>query len=79
MIDDEKSLNLTAKDYALLELFLRNHNRVFSLKGIMENLWTFEEPPTEEAVRTHIKTLRQKLKGAGAAKDLMETVYGIGY
>ena len=78
-IYDEKPLSLTAKEYALLELFLRNHNRVFSLEGIIESLWTFEDPPTEGAVRTHIKTLRQKLKEAGAAKDLIETVYGIGY
>ena len=76
---DEKPLNLTVKEYALLELFLRNHNRVFSLEGIIESLWSFEEPPTEGAVRTHIKTLRQKLKKVGAAKDLIETVYGIGY
>ena len=76
---DEQPLNLTAKEYALLELFLRNHNRVYSLEGIIESLWAFEDPPTEGAVRTHIKTLRQKLKGAGAAKDLIETVYGIGY
>ena len=66
----QKLLSLTAKEYALLELFLRNHNRVFSLEGIIESLWTFEDPPTEGAVRTHIKTLRQKLKEAGAAKDL---------
>ncbi|AFZ38128.1 multi-component transcriptional regulator, winged helix family (plasmid) [Stanieria cyanosphaera PCC 7437] len=79
VIYDEKPLNLTAKEYALLELFLRNHKRVFSLDGIIESLWSFEEPPTEGAVRTHIKTLRQKLTGAGAAKDLIETVYGIGY
>lgn len=79
VIYDEKPLNLTAKEYALLELFLRNHKRVFSLDGIIESLWSFEEPPTEGAVRTHIKTLRQKLKKAGAAKDLIETVYGIGY
>ena len=76
-IYQEKPLNLTAKEYALLELFLRNHNRVFSLEGIIENLWTFEDPPTEGAVRTHVKTLRQKLKSAGAAKDLIETVYGL--
>ena len=79
VIYDGKPLNLTAKEYALLELFLRNHNRVFSLEGIIESLWTFEDPPTEGAVRTHIKTLRQKLQKAGAAKDLIETVYGIGY
>ena len=79
VIYDEKLLNLTAKEYALVELFLRSPNRVFTVEGIIESLWTFEDPPTEGAVRTHIKTLRQKLKRAGAAKDFIETVYGVGY
>ena len=78
-IYDEKPLNLTAKEYALVEIFLRSPDRVFSNQGIIESLWTFEDPPTEGAVRTHIKTLRQKLKSAGAAKDFIETVYGVGY
>ena len=79
VIYDEKLINLTAKEYALVELFLRSPNRVFTIEGVIESLWTFEEPPTEGAVRTHIKTLRQKLKRAGAAKDFIETVYGVGY
>lgn len=70
---------LTAKEYALLELFLRNSRRVFSCGAILENLWSFEEIPSDEAVRTHIKGLRQKLKAAGAGADFVETVYGIGY
>lgn len=72
-------LALTPKEYALLELFLRNHHRVFSCGVILEQLWSFEETPGEEAVRTHIKGLRQKLKAADAPADLVETVYGIGY
>jgi len=72
-------LTLTPKEYALLELFLRNNRRVFSCGVILEQIWTFEEMPGEEAVRTHIKGLRQKLKKNGAPTDLIETVYGIGY
>ncbi|HEY9640951.1 MAG TPA: response regulator [Coleofasciculaceae cyanobacterium] len=72
-------LALTPKEYALLELFLRNSHRVFSCSAILEHLWTYEDTPGEEAVRTHIKGLRQKLKSAGAPADLIETVYGIGY
>ncbi|MCU0571146.1 MAG: response regulator, partial [Oculatellaceae cyanobacterium Prado106] len=71
-------LSLTPKEYALLELFLRNHRRVFSCGDILEHLWAYEDVPGEEAVRTHIKGLRQKLKAAGAP-DVVETVYGIGY
>jgi DNA-binding response OmpR family regulator/HPt (histidine-containing phosphotransfer) domain-containing protein len=76
---DRQLLTLTPKEYSLLELFLRNNRRVFSCGAILEHLWTYEDTPSEEAVRTHIKGLRQKLKAAGAAADLLETVYGIGY
>ncbi len=73
-----KPLTLTPKEYGLLELFLRNNRRVFSCGMILEHLWTYEDMPGEEAVRTHIKGLRHKLKSAGST-DLIETVYGIGY
>ncbi len=74
-----KILPLTPKEYALLELFLRNSRRVFSCGMILEHLWSYNDTPGEEAVRTHIKGLRMKLKSGGAPKDLIETVYGIGY
>ncbi|KAM3096699.1 response regulator [Phormidesmis sp. 146-12] len=74
-----KLLTLTPKEYAMLELFLRNSRRVFSCGMILEHLWAYDEMPGEEAVRTHIKGLRQKLKSVGATGDLIETVYGIGY
>lgn len=72
-------LSLTPKEYALLELFLRNSRRVFSCGIILEHLWAYEEMPGEDAVRTHIKGLRQKLKAVGLPGDVVETVYGIGY
>ncbi len=74
-----KNLSLTPKEYSLLELFLRNSRRVFSCGMILEHLWSYEDIPSEEAVRTHIKGLRMKLKAAGAPNNLIETVYGIGY
>lgn len=75
----EKSISLTPKEYALLELFLRHNRQIFSCGSILEHLWTYEDAPSEEAVRTHIKGLRYKLRMAGAPASLVETVYGIGY
>jgi DNA-binding response OmpR family regulator/HPt (histidine-containing phosphotransfer) domain-containing protein len=72
-------LSLTPKEYGILELFLRNHHRVFNCGMILEHLWAYDEAPGEEAVRTHIKGLRHKLKVAGVPSDPIETVYGIGY
>lgn len=76
---DSIALHLTPKEYALLELFLRNRQRVFSRSAIVDHLWTFDDPPEEDTIKSHIKGLRQKLKAAGAPKDLIETVYGLGY
>jgi DNA-binding response OmpR family regulator/HPt (histidine-containing phosphotransfer) domain-containing protein len=72
-------VTVTPKEYAMLELFLRNSKRVFSCNAILEHLWSYDEAPSEEAIRTHIKGIRQKLKRAGATADYLETVYGIGY
>ena len=76
---DEKPLNLTPKEYGIVELFLRNTQRIFSQSALLDHLWSFEEPPSENTVRAHIKSLRQKLKKAGAEADFIETVYGLGY
>ncbi|MEA5575685.1 response regulator [Anabaena sp. UHCC 0451] len=75
----QKLLSLTPKEYSLLELLMRNNRRVFSCGMILEHLWSYEDTPGEEAVRTHIKGVRMKLKSVGASHDLVETVYGIGY
>jgi len=74
---NEQVLPLTAKEYVLLELFLRNRHRIFSQKLLLDRLWSSEETPSENTVRVHIKALRQKLKAAGA-EELIETVYGLG-
>ncbi|MFE1743635.1 response regulator [Coleofasciculus sp. H7-2] len=74
-----QNLHLTPKQYALLELFVRCPDQVFSRSELLEHLWSFEQPPAEETVRSHIKGLRQKLRAAGAPTDLIETVYGVGY
>ncbi|MGL5925605.1 response regulator [Chroococcidiopsis sp.] len=74
---DGQLLHLTAKEYALLELLLRNSHRIFSQQALLEHLWSYEEIPSENTLRTHIKALRRKLKQAGA--DAIETVYGLGY
>ena len=74
----QQPIKLTAKEYSLLELFLRNPTRVFSRSQILDKIWTFDDPPLEESVKAHIKGLRKKLKKAGVI-DWIENVYGMGY
>ncbi|PMB00979.1 DNA-binding response regulator [Fischerella thermalis CCMEE 5268] len=75
----EQSLHLTAKEFALLELMVSSGRRVLSRAGIIERIWSLDDPPSEETVKSHIKTLRNKLREAGAPDGLIETVHGLGY
>lgn len=75
----EQPVVLTPKEFAVLELLVSNGRRVLSRPGIIEHIWSLEDAPTEEAVKTHIRTLRQKLRAAGAPDDLIETLHGLGY
>jgi two-component system, OmpR family, response regulator len=74
-----KKLRFSRKEYLIVELFLRNQQRVFSRSAIVDHVWSFsEEPPDEATVKSHIKNIRRELKAVGAI-DLIETVYGQGY
>jgi DNA-binding response OmpR family regulator len=75
----DKLLHLTPKEYGLLELLMRNGRRVLSRSVIMEHVWSLEAPPEEYTIKVHIRSLRQKLRTAGAREDLIETVHGMGY
>ncbi|MEM7594435.1 MAG: response regulator transcription factor, partial [Cyanobacteria bacterium P01_A01_bin.83] len=79
VIYDRQVLNLTPKEYRLLELFLRSGDRILTREMILDRLWDIEEAPTENTVTAHIKDLRRKLKEVGADANLIETVYGVGY
>lgn len=74
----EKPIYLAAKEYEILELFLRYPDQIFSSSRLLDRLWKADEFPTEGAVRAHIKGVRQKLKQAGVV-DIFETIYKQGY
>lgn len=72
-------LALGAKEYRLLELFLRHPQEVLSIEDIIDSLWSSMEYPAEATVRSHIRHLRDKLKAAGLPEDIITTVRGQGY
>lgn len=76
---DDRPIVVSAKEYALLELFLRSPFRTFDRNSLLDRLWEFEDLPSEEAIKAHIRRLRHKLAEAGAPKTFIETRYGLGY
>lgn len=74
-----KELELTAKEYEILELLIRNKGKVFTKANVYETVWKSEYLGDDNAVKTHISNLRNKLKKAGANHGYIETVWGLGY
>ena len=72
-------LTLSAMEYELLELLLRDSQHVFSTDELIDRLWSSEQFPSEATVRSHIRRVRQKLVSVGAPKDFIATVHGRGY
>lgn len=71
-------VSLSRKEYALLECFLRDPKRVFSVDVLLRDIWSDTPGSSTATVRTHIKTLRKKIDTEGAA-TLIDTVHGVGY
>jgi two-component system OmpR family response regulator len=75
----DQQLALTPKEYGLLAFILRSGGCIVRPDEILNHLWPSEDPPGKETIKVHLRGLRQKLKAAGAADDVIETVYGLGY
>jgi two-component system, OmpR family, response regulator QseB len=72
-------LELTAKEYMLLEYFIQHPTQVISRVALLDRLWEFDRISGEQTIKTHLTNLRRKLKQAGCQHDVIETVYGVGY
>lgn len=73
------TLDLTAKEYMILELLIKNQNKVFSKANIYESIWNEEYIGDDNAIKTHLSNLRSKLKKSNPDENYIETVWGLGY
>jgi DNA-binding response OmpR family regulator len=75
---DGAPLKLTAKELAILELFMSNPGKLFSRERILNNIWGMHMDPLTNVVDVYIGKLRNKLDAEGA-ESFIETVRGMGY
>ena len=75
---DRQVINLTHKEFVLLEYFLRHPHQILSRDQILAQLWELDSEPISNVVAAQIRLLRRKLAASGC-RDLIETVYGLGY
>jgi DNA-binding response OmpR family regulator len=74
----QRSLSLTPREFALLELLIRNAGRVVSRDTILNSVWGFDTDVNENTVEAFVRLLRNKVDLPGQTK-LIHTVRGIGY
>ncbi len=73
------TLNLTVKEFELLDLFARNPGRVFSRADLLNTIWGYNFQGYEHTVNTHINRLRNKLEIDPSNPKYLLTVWGLGY
>ncbi|MNM71573.1 Sensory transduction protein regX3 [compost metagenome] len=78
MVNDVE-LELTAKEYMLLEILIKNSGKVFSKSNLYESIWKEEYLGDDNTVKIHISNLRNKLKKINPDENYIETVWGLGY
>jgi DNA-binding response OmpR family regulator len=74
-----KDLDLTAKEYLIIETLIQSLGKVFSKANIYESIWKEEYLGDDNAVKTHMSNLRNKIKKANPNEEYIETVWGLGY
>ncbi|KAJ50228.1 DNA-binding response OmpR family regulator [Clostridium tetanomorphum] len=72
-------VNLTAREFIILELFLSNPKKVFSKANLFESVWGEEYMGDDNTVNVHMSNLRGKLQKCNKEEEYIETIWGMGY
>ena len=76
---DGKTVELTAKEYDLIELLMKNPRRVYSRESLMNVVWGYSYAGDYRTVDVHIRRLREKLEANPAQPEYILTKWGVGY
>ena len=78
-VRDGKTVELTAKEYDLIELLMKNPRRVYSRENLMNVVWGYSYTGDYRTVDVHIRRLREKLERRPAEPEYILTKWGVGY
>ena len=78
-IRDGETVELTAKEYDLIELLMKNPRRVYSRENLMNVVWGYSYTGDYRTVDVHIRRLREKLERTPAEPEHILTKWGVGY
>ena len=77
-INDEE-VNLTAKEFDLLELLVLNPNKVYSRETLLNTIWGYDYPGDARTVDVHVRRLREKIEENPSEPKYVHTKWGVGY
>ncbi|BBF43316.1 two-component response regulator [Lachnospiraceae bacterium KM106-2] len=75
----DKEVNLTAKEFDLLELLMFNPNKVYSRENLLNIVWGYDYPGDVRTVDVHIRRLREKIESNPSEPKFIHTKWGVGY
>ena len=76
---EEKEINLTAKEFDVLELLILNPNKVYSREKLLTMVWGADYPGDVRTVDVHIRRLREKIEKNPSEPRYVHTKWGVGY
>ncbi|WP_264738013.1 response regulator transcription factor [Cytobacillus firmus] len=77
---EDKEILLTPKEFAMVQLFISNRNKVFSRDHLIESVWGYGVSIEDRTIDSHVRNIREKLRRAGfPADEFLLTVWGVGY
>ena len=74
-----KEVNLTAREFELLELFVKNENKVYSRENLLSIIWGKDYPGDVRTVDVHVRRLREKIESNPSEPKYVHTKWGVGY
>ncbi len=74
-----KEVNLTAKEFDLLELFMENQGKVYNRDNLLDLVWGFDYPGDARTVDVHVRRLREKIEANPSEPQYIFTKWGVGY
>ncbi len=77
VVGNNVSVELSSREYALLEYLLRHQNKIYSARALLDYVWLVESAMSEDTVRSVMRNLRKKLDVGGS--EIIKTVHGSGY
>ena len=75
----DREVNLTAKEFDLLELLITNPNKVFNRENLLNLVWGYDYPGDVRTVDVHVRRLREKIEASPSEPKYIHTKWGVGY